>query len=285
MFLKLLSVILLLCFLQAQAASFRSKSNQIIQSRIVGGHDANRGQFPYHVVLANRLSYFYFCGGTIITSRHILSAAHCVKEFEHNTNEFMVILNTSNLKDSDFTEIQISKAYVHPKYTKYSFQFDILILFTRREIQFNDFVQPIRLTTLDYTQTSGNDATITGWGALWEPKSPHDFEPKPKNLQFQRTTTLGAIDCLTLYKQLIGNIKNPYYPALLKDINQKIICTKTFVGSGMCIGDSGSGVVVNNTLVGIVSSSLFCAKGYPDIHTNVYPYLEWIETQVNRIPE
>lgn len=170
MFLKLLSVILLLCFLQAQAASFRSKSNQLIQNRIVGGHDANRGQFPYHVVFANRLSFFYFCGGSIITSRHILSAAHCVTNFEYNTNELLVILNTSSLKDSDFTEIQISKAYGHPKYTKDSTKFDISVLLTRREIKFNDFVQPIRLPTMDYTQTSGNDAIITGWGALWVSK-------------------------------------------------------------------------------------------------------------------
>lgn len=171
MFLKLLSVILLLCLLQAQAATFRSKSNQLIQSRIIGGHNADRGQFPYHVVFANQMSYFYYCGGSIITSRHILSAAHCVTKFKHNTNQLLVILNTSNLKDSDFTEIQISKVYGHPKYTHDSSQFDISILLTRREIKFNDFVQPIQLPTIDYTQTSGDDAIVAGWGALWVSKT------------------------------------------------------------------------------------------------------------------
>lgn len=90
---------------------------------------------------------------------------------------------------------------------------------------------------------------------------------------------------MTSYKHLIGNNKNPDHIALVKDIDQTIICTKNFVGSGMCLGDSGSGVVVDNTLVGIVSSSLGCAKGYPDIHTNIYSYLGWIEMQVNRLPE
>ena len=43
------------------------------------------------------------------------------------------------------------------------------------------------------------------------------------------------------------------------------------------IGDSGGGVVVNNTLVGIVSSSKGCAAGFPDVHTNVYSFLAWID--------
>lgn len=47
--------------------------------------------------------------------------------------------------------------------------------------------------------------------------------------------------------------------------------------------DSGSGVMVNNTLVGIVESSLGCAYGVPDIHTNVYSYLQWIEIQMKRM--
>lgn len=100
-------------------------------------------------------------------------------------------------------------------------------------------------------------------------------------MQFQRTTTIGAVDCLSIFEQLIGNCNHPDHIALVKDIDQTIICTKNIVGSGMCVGDSGSGVVVNNTLVGIVSTSLDFAKGFPDIHTNVYSYLGWIEMQIN----
>lgn len=166
MFLKFLSVFLLFCLLKVQAGTFRAKSNNLIQGRIIGGQNAARGQFPYHVLLADRLSFHYFCGGSIITRRHILSAAHCIQKFKRNTNELLAILNTSNLRDSDFTSIDISKAYAHRKYTNDSIQFDISILLTRREIQFNKFIQPIQLPTVDI-QTSGAAAVVAGWGALW----------------------------------------------------------------------------------------------------------------------
>ena len=43
-------------------------------------------------------------------------------------------------------------------------------------------------------------------------------------------------------------------------------------------GDSGSPLVVNNTLIGIVSRVYKpCASGKPDVYTNVYFYLDWIK--------
>lgn len=44
--------------------------------RIVGGHDAEPGQFPYQISLRNRNSHT--CGGSIIDEKWILTAAHCV---------------------------------------------------------------------------------------------------------------------------------------------------------------------------------------------------------------
>lgn len=89
-----------------------------------------------------------------------------------------------------------------------------------------------------------------------EPKTPQDRTPRPNNLQFQRTTILSGSDCWTTFKDMIGSDNHSDWPALKKDIDQTIICTTNIVGTGMCGGDSGSGIVVNNTLVGIVSSTL-----------------------------
>lgn len=44
---------------------------------IVGGTEAEPGQFPYQVALVE--GGLYICGGVIIDARHILTAAHCVK--------------------------------------------------------------------------------------------------------------------------------------------------------------------------------------------------------------
>lgn len=47
-----------------------------------------------------------------------------------------------------------------------------------------------------------------------------------------------------------------------------------------CSGDSGSGVAVNNILVGVHSAGYGCAEGKPDIHTDVVQYLEWIKFHI-----
>lgn len=163
---KVVIVFISLCLLQAQAASFRSRPRNLLHGRIVGGKSADRGQFPHHVALANTLDYFYFCGGTIISTRHILTEAHCVQWYQYDTTDLRAILNTSNLKDDDFTAMEIAEVYNHPRFIEDNVPFDIAILYTRREIEFNDFIQPAQLPTMDYTQHSGDDAVIAGWGLL-----------------------------------------------------------------------------------------------------------------------
>lgn len=45
-------------------------------------------------------------------------------------------------------------------------------------------------------------------------------------------------------------------------------------------GDSGSPVVMGNYQVGLVSSGMheFCASGFPDAHTNLYFFKDWIKS-------
>lgn len=46
-------------------------------SRIWGGSDAAQGQLPYMVGILILLSRQSFCGGTIVSNNHVLTAAQC----------------------------------------------------------------------------------------------------------------------------------------------------------------------------------------------------------------
>ena len=58
------------------------------------------------------------------------------------------------------------------------------------------------------------------------------------------------------------------------------LCTANEKGQGACQGDSGGGLVdpKTNTLCGIVSWGIPCAKGKPDVFTRVSWFLDWIKT-------
>ena len=58
-----------------ESSSYRRKL-QRISTKIIGGRDARRGRFPYFVALFDKRMNL-ICGGSLIASDVVLSAAHC----------------------------------------------------------------------------------------------------------------------------------------------------------------------------------------------------------------
>lgn len=89
-----------------------------IKGRIVGGHDAERGAFPYQISLQYGYPFLlgHICGGSIINKRWVLTAAHCITElvplpFAHH----FVVAGIHNLKENG-QMIKVKASYVHPDY-------------------------------------------------------------------------------------------------------------------------------------------------------------------------
>ena len=89
--------------------------------RVVGGEDALHGQFPWQVALVRDLDPSrQFCGGALITTTHVLTAAHCTKDL--SPLNVGVTVGMTNLSSSDSggdqagTVVAVREILNHPDY-------------------------------------------------------------------------------------------------------------------------------------------------------------------------
>lgn len=101
----------------------KSRPNVWELLKIIGGKTARKGAHPWQVAIFNRFKEA-FCGGTLISSVWILTAAHCVRK------RLYVRLGEHNLEIKDGTEVEyrVEQAIKHPKYDKRTVDNDVALL-------------------------------------------------------------------------------------------------------------------------------------------------------------
>lgn len=209
--------------------------------------------------------------GSIIDTRGILTAAHCVFNAEHA----IIIMGTHDLiiDDSSVQRVFVNKSdfIVHPNFNYHSASLDIAIVYMRQQpIEFNDFIQPIKLPFNQqlFDETFAGDlGTITGHG------------------QYCVTDNCTASSILRFSKnRIMSNDECREFSPLHTFPTDTQVCISTLdfsVGSN-CRGDSGSGLNIkrNNVtiLLGISSfGNRKCNEGKPSIFTRLTKELvSWI---------
>ena len=53
-----------------------------ITNRIINGQEASPNEYPWQVALVRAGGHSPICGGSIISDRHILTAAHCTNDIK-----------------------------------------------------------------------------------------------------------------------------------------------------------------------------------------------------------
>ncbi|KAK9499741.1 hypothetical protein O3M35_002727 [Rhynocoris fuscipes] len=192
--------------------------------RIMNGEEAKVNEFPWlvHLFVSRVVNGEYMestCGGSIITARHILTAAHCVV-FEGNlvdAGNVNIILAQHNVNKPTGREITINaeKIVVWNTYLQRGLDFDdIAIIFTMQMMDFSTpYVGPICIEPQEYDVVNKR-LTIMGWG-LTEYYEPSAVVRKSKSRVMDRSICRG----------------NPWD-----------VCTMT-APSATCQGDSGGPLV------------------------------------------
>ncbi|CAB3262321.1 unnamed protein product [Arctia plantaginis] len=160
----------------------------------VGGENAERGEFPHMASLGYGDSIEraeWVCGGSVISDRFILTAAHCIFSSKLGPVKY---IGLGTLKRSDplktWQLYNVSRIIPHPQYKSPSKYHDIALLETETQIKFNIYVLPACLSL-------GNDdeslASATGWGAIGYRKDLAD------NLQVIYLQQFSEDECSTAY--------------------------------------------------------------------------------------
>lgn len=84
-----------------------------------GQDAASRGQFPFYVLLKTTS----VCGGTLISSEWIITAAHCVENVSENMKVHLGTLRASddNEPGRKTFEIPLENIHPHPKFEPYPY--------------------------------------------------------------------------------------------------------------------------------------------------------------------
>lgn len=137
-----------------------------VAPQIIGGGTAPPGSFPAVVAIlfapeANNAQAFY-CGGTLIGSRHVLTAAHCADFLA--ASQMQVLVGSQSLA-SGGTRIALSAVAVHPAWDPDNAVNDVAVLTLAQPVS---GIKPVLIAATesaeDRVAAVGAPVRVAGWG-------------------------------------------------------------------------------------------------------------------------
>ena len=158
-----------------------------------------------------------WCGGTLISSTHVLTAAHCTQS---DASSIRVIVGEHNIADSEFNRVDVAEIINHPDYDSQTTDNDYAILRLANPVTFTNEVSPACLPADLNATYAGVLATVTGWGTLSSGGN------QPNALQEVDVTVTTNAECNSAYGRITANM----------------VCAADS-GKDSCQGDSGGPLI------------------------------------------
>jgi secreted trypsin-like serine protease len=287
----------------AQTRADDSQDDNIYEEsmRVVGGNPADTNNWPWQVAFFKRRAndgvFAFFCGGSVISPRWVLTAGHCFPGGKPGPEEVLVVEQTSviarNMPGGVVPPdrghpLKIQRVIEHEGHDMKTNENDIALV----QLATPARSKPAKLARLPSPiETEGRLSTVTGWGLLksryfdreksaWMDSETRQPIPDGQDGQYL-TETMMQVDL-----PLIDHVacRQAYQGDRGRGIDRRTICAGYKEGGkDACQGDSGGPLVTKDDQgqfiqIGIVSWGIGCARaGRPGIYSRVSAFSGWIK--------
>ncbi|XP_063982966.1 trypsin-like [Diachasmimorpha longicaudata] len=247
-------VYILLVILSAITPGVRSLRFQL-ENRILGGSEASTNDFPSLVAIFRQSEQT--CGGTLISPKHVLTAAHCI--YEGKPYEYSILAGVTNLVDYQGIRIDVRGKMRHPNYHPpipnfHHLKNDIGVL---KLVSSIDVTAPnIAIAKLPARNLTPRTVGLTGgWGSLNKKGEKSDYLRKAVVYVWPLSHCQAKFSWHT---------------------NDQFCGSGYDVPTNMCYGDSGGPFMVGDTIFGVLSVATCTFRG-TITYTKVYSHLTFLE--------
>lgn len=266
-------------------AACREYSGALLGFHILNGLPVSPGEYPHMGGLVYEVgggqAVDYRCGGSLISERYVLTAAHCVDDplslpiyVRMGVVEWNATQDDENSDGILPVDVAIENITLHSDYRPNRRYHDIALIKLREAVEFSAFVRPACLETDINDIDSSIPLVVIGWGVT-------NIQTRVRSgiLLQTNVTTVPLRDCNTTH------IKQGTHRSYKSGLDAGQYCAyDPDYKNDACESDSGGPLqLVQNgesTIVGVISFGVLCATAVPAVYARVAFYLDWIESIV-----
>ncbi|XP_055904203.1 serine protease gd-like [Eupeodes corollae] len=242
----------------------------------VKGTIIRRSRFPWISAVFKKIrgDFSFQCGGSLISTRTVISAAHCFYSGLEQLKPENILISmglhdlTSWLDDAQNFGVQ--NIIQHPDYnpTHSNFDADLAVVRLKRSVMFTTSIRPICMWqgSLDIREIEGTSGAVVGWGA-------------DNN---RNTTSVPTLVNATVVSEITCLRSNSVFISLTSN---RTLCAGNLDGSGPCMGDSGNGLIIKKGNKWLLRGTVSAALGTPNghcildnyaIYSDIAKFSDWI---------